>query len=72
VVIDNLPAHTAAGVRGAIEVRGATLRYLPTCTQSNGLRRHIGSFARNLTALDTANCSGAASYMYVKSIDVFL
>lgn len=30
VVIDNLPAHKAAGVREAIEARRATLRYLPT------------------------------------------
>ena len=29
VVIDNLPAHKAPGVRDAIEARGATLRYLP-------------------------------------------
>jgi transposase len=29
VVIDNLPAHKAAGIREAIEARGATLRYLP-------------------------------------------
>jgi len=29
VVIDNLPAHKAAGVREAIESRGATLRYPP-------------------------------------------
>jgi transposase len=29
VVIDNLPAHKAAGVREAIEARGAMLRYLP-------------------------------------------
>ncbi len=29
VVIDNLPAHKAAGVREAIEARSATLRYLP-------------------------------------------
>ena len=28
-LIDNLPAHKAAGVREAIEARGATLRYLP-------------------------------------------
>src|SRR2546426_3682647 len=27
VMIDNLPAHKAAGVREAIEARGATLRY---------------------------------------------
>jgi transposase len=29
VVIDNLPAHKAAGIREAIEARDATLRYLP-------------------------------------------
>jgi len=29
VVIDNLPAHKAAGIREAIEARSATLRYLP-------------------------------------------
>lgn len=29
VVIDNLPAHKAAGVREVIEARGAALRYLP-------------------------------------------
>jgi hypothetical protein len=29
VVMDNLPAHKAVGVRKAIEARGATLRYLP-------------------------------------------
>jgi len=29
VVIDNLRAHKAPGIREAIEARGATLRYLP-------------------------------------------
>jgi transposase len=29
VMIDNLSAHKAAGIREAIEARGATLRYLP-------------------------------------------
>jgi transposase len=28
LVIDNLPGHKAAGIRKAIEERGATLRYL--------------------------------------------
>jgi transposase len=28
-MIDNLPAHKAAGIREVIEARGATLRYLP-------------------------------------------
>jgi hypothetical protein len=29
IMIDNLPAYKAVGVREAIEARGATLRYLP-------------------------------------------
>lgn len=29
VMIDNLPAHKASGIREAIQARGATLRYLP-------------------------------------------
>lgn len=29
VMLDNLPAHKAAGIREAIAARGATLRYLP-------------------------------------------
>lgn len=29
VIMDNLPAHKAAGVREAIQARGAELRYLP-------------------------------------------
>ena len=29
VIMDNLPAHTVAGVQAAIEARGATLLYLP-------------------------------------------
>jgi len=29
VVMDNLPAHKVAGIREAIEARGATLRHLP-------------------------------------------
>ena len=29
VMLDNLPAHKTAGVREAIEARGATLRFLP-------------------------------------------
>ena len=29
VIMDNLPAHKAVGVREAIEIAGATLRYLP-------------------------------------------
>ena len=34
VMIDNLPAHKAIGVRVAIEARGATLRYLPKYRQT--------------------------------------
>jgi transposase len=28
-MLDNLPAHKAAGVREAIEARGATLQFVP-------------------------------------------
>ena len=35
VVMDNLPAHKAAGVREAIEARGAALRYLPRSPDLN-------------------------------------
>ena len=34
VVIDNLPAHKAAGIRDAIEARGATLRICPNIRQT--------------------------------------
>jgi transposase len=41
VVIDNLPAHKAAGVREAIEARGATLRYLSKYAPDlNGMHHH--------------------------------
>lgn len=32
VVMDNLPAHKAFGVRDAIEAKGAELRFLPPCS----------------------------------------
>lgn len=32
VVMDNLPAHKVKGIAGAIEARGAELRYLPPCS----------------------------------------
>ncbi len=31
-IMDDLPAHKAAGVRQAIEATGATLTYLPPCS----------------------------------------
>jgi hypothetical protein len=40
VMIDNLPAHKAAGVREAIEARGATLRYLDLA-EERSLRRGL-------------------------------
>src|SRR5215510_13344755 len=85
VMIDNLPAHKAAGVREAIEARGATLRSLPKYSPDLNpiemafsklkahlrkvgerriprLRRHIGSFARYLTAREAANYFRHAGY----------
>ena len=38
-MIDNLPAHKAAGVREAIEARGAMLRYLPEYSPDLNLKR---------------------------------
>ena len=37
-MIDNLPAHKTAGVREAIEARGATLRFLPKYSPSASSR----------------------------------
>ena len=85
VVMDNLPAHKAAGVREAIEMRGATLHYLPQYSPDLNpiempfsklkaylrkaaertiprLRRRIGTFARNLTALEARNYFRHAGY----------
>jgi len=51
VIMDNLPAHKAGGVRAAIEAVGATLLYLPPYSarlQSNrdGVRQAQGAAAR--------------------------
>ncbi|AKH99704.1 transposase [Hoeflea sp. IMCC20628] len=32
IVMDNLPAHKADGIRGAIEAAGCALLYLPPCS----------------------------------------
>jgi hypothetical protein len=45
-MIDNLAAHTAAGVRGAIEARGATLRYLPKYSPEDSDRLDRGADGR--------------------------
>jgi hypothetical protein len=41
MVIDDLPAHKAAGFREAIEVRGATLRYPPQYSLLDGHARSL-------------------------------
>jgi DDE superfamily endonuclease len=50
VMIDNLPAHKAVGVREATDARGATLRYLPkyspTWTDRDVLHQAEGLSAR--------------------------
>ena len=46
VVMDNLPAHKVAGIREAIEARGAELRYLPPYSPDlnpSGAARPMGS-----------------------------
>ena len=85
VVMDNLSAHKAPGVREAIEARGATLRYLPQYSPDlnpielafsklkaflrkvaertvRRLCHRIGSFARNLSALEAINYFRHAGY----------
>ncbi len=63
VVMDNLPAHKVAGVRQAIEARGAKLRYLPPYSPDlnpienafSKLKAHVRkSAARTLDALEQA------------------
>jgi transposase len=47
VVMDNLPAHKAAGVREAIEARGAALRYLPQYSPDlNPIEMHSANLRR--------------------------
>ena len=63
VVMDNLPAHKVAGVRQAIEARGATLLYLPPYSPDfNPIENAFAKFkafvrkvaARTFDALETA------------------
>ena len=61
VMIDNLPAHKAAGVREAIEARGATLRYLPKYSPDlNPIEMPFGKLKAPICArLPTHNSSPA-------------
>jgi transposase len=52
LLIDNLPAHKAAGVREAIASRGATLRYLPQ--HSPDLNPIVMPFSKVKACLRTA------------------
>ncbi len=70
VVMDNLPAHKADGVRQAIEKAGAQLRYLPPYSPDFNPRmdgscgsRIVGSVLmnRSVAAMDTASEYAAGS-----------
>ena len=63
VVMDNLPAHKVAGIRAAIEARGATLLYLPPYSPDFNpienafakLKAHVRKHAaRTIDALEAA------------------
>ena len=63
VIMDNLPAHKVAGIRGAIETRGATLLYLPPYSPDFNpienafakLKAHVRKHAaRTINALEAA------------------
>ena len=63
VIMDNLPAHKVAGIRGAIEARGATLLYLPPYSPDFNpienafakLKAHVRNHAaRTIDALEQA------------------
>ena len=47
VMLDNLPAHRVAGVRDAIEARGATLCYLPKYSPDLTLDEVVGAMRDN-------------------------
>jgi transposase len=47
-MIDNLPAHKAAGIRQAIEARAATLRYLPKYSDLNPIEMPFSTLKASL------------------------
>ncbi len=71
VIMDNLAAHKAVGIRQAIEARGAGLRYLPPYSPDLNpienafakLKAHVRkSAARTLEAIERAAANGLPKF----------
>ena len=80
VVMDNLPAHKVAGVRQAIEKKGAELRYLPPYSPDfnpieNGfakLKAHVRkTAARTIDALETAAAQALKTFTPIECANFF-
>jgi transposase len=81
VVMDNLPAHKVAGVRQAIEARGAELAYLPPYSPDlnpieNGfakLKAHVRkAAARTIDALEKAAATALMTFTPAECENFFL
>lgn len=80
VIMDNLPAHKVAGVRQAIEARGAMLLYLPPYSPDlnpieNGfakLKAHVRkAAARTLDALEAAAANALLTFSPTECANFF-
>jgi transposase len=80
VIMDNLPAHKVAGVRQAIEARGATLLYLPPYSPDlnpieNGfakLKAHVRkAAARTIEALEAAAANALLTFRPTECANFF-
>jgi transposase len=75
VVMDNLPAHKVAGIRDAIEARGATLLYLPPYSPDFNpienafakLKAHVRKYAAR--TIDTLEAAAADALRHFKPIE---
>lgn len=80
VVMDNLPAHKVAGIRQAIEARGARLLYLPPYSPDlNPIENAFAKFkahvrktaARTLDALEAAAANALLTFRPTESANFF-
>jgi transposase len=80
VVMDNLPAHKLAGIRDAIEARGATLLYLPPYSPDFNpienafakLKAHVRKHAaRTIDALEAAAADALRQFKQAECANFF-
>ena len=80
VIMDNLPAHKVAGVRQAIEARGATLLYLPPYSPDlNPIENGFAKFkahvrkaaARTIEALEAAAANALLTFRPTECANFF-